>query len=154
MHAGLLLQHVSSMTATHKCVQQLTTHCVWISPSDPRATNADGPYLESALLLGRSGIITLARPLPAPRHSRGDGLANACFDSACESCKSSLNSCREAFKLYKLLQTDAGKHVSTAEYPAALQRSPRHHFCVSWLERAALPATCKSSACECFLTND
>ena len=153
MHAGLLSKHVSFMIATHKCMQQLTTHCVWISPSDARATNADGSYPESVLFLGRSGIITLAGPLLAPRHSRGDGLANACFDSACESCKSSLYSCREAFKLEKMLQTDAGKQVSTAEYPAALQRSPRHHFCVSWLERAALPATCKCSTCECFLKN-
>lgn len=139
--------------ATHKCMQQLTTYCVWISPSDARATNTDGSDLESALLLGRSGIITLARPLLAPRQSRGNGLGNACFDSACESCKSSLYNCREACRFYKLLQTDAGKQVSTAEYPVALQRSPRHHFCVSWLEQAALPATCKCSTCECFLTN-
>ena len=134
-------------------MQQLTTHCVWISPSNARATNADGSYLESALLLGRSSIVTLAGPLLAPRHSRGDGLANACFDSACETCKSSLYNCREAFKRYKMLQTDAGKQVSTAAYPAALQRSPRRHFCVSWLARAALPTTCKCSNCECFLTN-
>ena len=85
-------------------MQQLTAHCVWIGPSDARATNADGSYPESALLLGRSGIITLAGPLLAPRHSRGDGLANACFDPARESCKSSLYSSREAFKLYKLMQ--------------------------------------------------
>lgn len=86
----LLLAHL--FIAIHKCRQQLKAHCIWISPSNARATNADGSYPESALLLGRSGIITLAGPLLAPRHSRGDGLANACFDSARESCKSSLYS--------------------------------------------------------------
>jgi len=94
------------MIATDKCVgsQQLTTHCVWVSPSDARATNADGSYPKSFLFLGRSGIITLAGPLLSPRQSRRDGLANACFDSACEACKSSLDSCRETFKLHILMQ--------------------------------------------------